>query len=200
MRLILVSLLLSLVSLKIQAISIEINPGESQIMWLGQKIAAGSEHKGTIKIKKGTVSIDQNRNLQGGSLTIDMTSIENQDLAGQWKKKLETHLHSDDFFNTDQFKEAYFKIVKVTPSRSDLFTVTGNLTIRGITHSESFDVRIENHHQFLKATGTIEFDRLKYGVSYNSEKKALKKLIAVAKDQIIKDQIKLELNLKTKNF
>ncbi len=197
---ILFNLVLAFLMAPLHAITLEVDPEQSKIHWQGQKIKAGSEHKGTLKIKKATVNVDQNRNLLGGTIVIDMLSLENIDLSGQWKKKLETHLHSEDFFNTQKFNEAYFKIVKVTPSRSDLYSVTGNLTIRGVTRSETFDVRVIRHPKQLQATGLIEFDRQNYGVKHNPEKPALRKALAIAQDQIIKDKVQIEIDIKTRTL
>ncbi|MEM7646534.1 MAG: YceI family protein, partial [Pseudomonadota bacterium] len=94
-------------------------------------------------------------------------------------------------------KTASFKITKVEPTRSNLYKVTGNLTLRGKTNPETFDVKIEKKGKTMVATGTIKFDRTKYGVTYNSEGGALKKAVKIAKDKIIKDEIQLTLNLTT---
>lgn len=176
---------------------VAIDTNTSSIEWSGQKKIPGEGHKGTVKIKKGTVNIDEKMKLVGGTLIIDMTSITNKDLSGKWKTKLEQHLNSEDFFDVAKNKEANFKITKVTPTRSDLFTITGNLTVRGKTHPESFDLKVEKKGKFMLASGQIEFDRNKYGVTYNSETSVLKKALKIAKDKIIKDNIVLTLNLKT---
>ncbi len=172
----------------------------SKIEWLGQKKLPGDDHKGTVKIKSGTINLNEKGVLTGGTLIIDMKSINDEDLSGKYKEKLETHLNSEDFFHTAKHPEASFKITKVEPTRSNLMKVTGNLTIRGKTNPETFEVKIEKKGKAMVATGAIKFDRTKYGVTYNSETKGLKKAVKLAKDKIIKDEVQLTLNLQTKKI
>ncbi len=170
----------------------------SQIKWTGEKRFTGDAHTGTVKLKKGTINLDKNNKLVGGTLVIDLTTIDVKDLSGEYKKKLESHLASDDFFNTKAHKEASFKITKVEPGRSNIYTVTGNLTIRGNTHPETFEVVVEKNGKSMKAAGEISFNRIKYDVKFNSEAGFLKKTVSIPKDKVIKDEIKLSLDLQTK--
>jgi polyisoprenoid-binding protein YceI len=179
---------------------VPIDTDASKIKWTGKKIVGDDSHTGTVKIKKGTVKLDKDNKLVGGSLVIDMTSIEDSDLSGKWKKKLEGHLESDDFFNTKEHKEASYKITKVEPGRSNVYTVTGNLTIRGKTHPETFEVIVEKNGKTMVAKGEIKFDRAKYGVKYNSEASFLKKTISIPKDKVIDDDIQLSINLQTEKL
>ena len=169
----------------------------SRIHWRGEKKIPGKGHKGTIQIKNGSVHLDQSKKLVGGSITIDMTSINVTDLSGKYKKKLTDHLNSDDFFDVQNHKEASFKITQVKALKSNHYQVTGDLTIRGKTNKESFKIKVEQKGDRMMITGQIQFDRTKYSVSYNSESSALKKAISIPKDKIIKDDISLTLQLQT---
>jgi polyisoprenoid-binding protein YceI len=181
---------------------VPLNTESSKVTWVGAKaLPGGDEHTGTVKVQKGTINLGQNGTLVGGTIVIDMTSIECTDLSGNYKKKLESHLKSEDFFLTDKHKQATFKITKVQSTRSNLYSVTGNLTIRGETHPETFDVIVteetDKKGKFLAAKGTISINRHKYGVTYNSETSVLRKLVKIAKDKIIKDDVSLTLDLQT---
>lgn len=176
-----------------------VDPKASTIDWLGQKIS-GDEHKGNIKLKSGTVSFDEKMQLTGGTFVIDMTTIEDTDLSGEWKKKLTDHLNSADFFDTAKHKEATFKITKVTPTRSNMFTVDGNLTLRGQTKPETFELKVEKKGDVMVGSGVVSVDRNKYGITYNSEESVLKKLVKLTKDKIIKDKFQLTLNLQTEKI
>ena len=199
MKAILISLILCTSSL-VWAKQVPIDTTKSTLNWLGQKKIPGGDHKGTVKIKKGTVNLDKNSKLTGGTLVIDMTTIEDTDLSGKYKKQLEQHLNSDDFFSTTKHPEATFKITKVEPTRANVYKVTGNLTIRKTTHPETFEVTLSKKGKTWMASGEITFDRTKYGVTYNSETWGIKKAIKIAKDKIIKDTIKLTLNLQTQSI
>lgn len=208
MKTILLSLVIFSCSMAI-AKQVPLDTTLSQVEWVGEKKVPGGDHNGTVKIKKGTVNLDESMKLTGGSVVVDLTTIEDKDLTGKWKQKLEGHLASEDFFSVKSHPEATFKITKVEPTRSNLYSVTGNLTVRGKTNTETFDVTITEKNltkdkkktKVLVATGTILVDRTKYGITYNSEKaNLLEKAAKVAKDKIIKDQFKLTLNLQTQSI
>ena len=180
-----------------QAKQVPLDTKTSILTWVGQKQVPGGDHNGTVKVKSGNVEFGKDMALTGGMLVIDMTSIDNKDLSGDWKKKLEGHLNSEDFFHVKKFPDAKFKITKVEKTRSDLVKVTGDLTIRDKTNSETFEVKVAQEGKTWVATGDLMFDRTKYGVTYNSQSWSLKNAVKVAKDKIIKDQIKLSLKLAT---
>lgn len=202
-------LLISLISLfltPVLAKQVPIDKEGSLIRWVGQKKVPGGAHNGTVKVQKGTININEKSKLVGGSIVIDMTSIEDKDLSGKWKKQLEDHLNSVDFFDVANNKEASFKITKVEPTRSNLFKVTGNLTLRGKTNQESFEIKIEKKtekakdgkkHSYYHATGTLKFNRTQYGVNFRSEESFLKNAAKFTKDKIISNDIQLTLDLKT---
>ena len=180
-----------------QTKSVPIDTKSSKIEWLGQKKIPGKDHKGTIGIKEGSAEFDDKMNLVGGSIIIDMTSIENSDLSGKYKKKLLDHLKSDDFFDVTNHKESSFKITKVEKLKDNSYNVTGTLTIRGQSNTETFKIKVEKKPGFMVATGQLNFDRTKYGVNYNSESSVLKKTVSIPKDKIIKDNVQLTLSLQT---
>jgi polyisoprenoid-binding protein YceI len=55
---------------------------------------------------------------------------------------LDTHLKEPDFFDADKFPTATFKSTKVQPLGGDKFTVTGDLTVHGITKSIVLDATL----------------------------------------------------------
>jgi polyisoprenoid-binding protein YceI len=48
-------------------------------------------------------------------------------------EKRDKHLRSEDFFNAEKYPDIKFKSNKVEKAGSDMFTITGDLTIRNIT-------------------------------------------------------------------
>lgn len=81
----------------------------------------------------------------------------------------DNHLRTSDFFATDEFD----KITFVTSSISDN-KVTGNLTIKGITHEETFDVEFngvsKNPMDGSQVTGFIitgKINRENYDMNFN---------------------------------
>ena len=101
------------------------------------------------------------------------------------ENKLVRHLESDDFFDVINYPTASFTITKSKPENS---SITGNLTIRGITNSETVS-EIFFDKELSTVSGSISFDRQKYGVSFKGS----------SKDMLISDDVDLKINLKLVN-
>lgn len=159
-KLILVLLALLVVS-TIHAQTKKINLKKSVITWTGKKVTG--EHSGTINFKEGTFLFEKKR-LIGGTFVADMTTLTNTDQTGKGKAKLEGHLKSTDFFNTEEYKTAklVFKTIKV--KKTDLYTITADLTIKGKTNAVKFDLLFKAR----TATASFSIDRTKYGIQYGS--------------------------------
>ena len=162
--------------------SLNINTSTSSVEWKGVMVGIYS-HNGFVSIKEGNL-VWQGNTITGGSITIDMETMTQSDsLYKTEENKLVAHLESPDFFDVANFPTATFEI---TSSEKSTNTVYGNLTVRGITGSEVvedviFDVEKKS------ATGTLKFDRQKYGVAYKGSKK----------DMLVGDEVEMTISLKT---
>lgn len=139
----------------------DVNVKTSSIEWVGTKVTG--KHNGTINLKSGNFLFKDNK-LAGGYFVVDMNSIVCLDLKGEYKSKLEKHLSSDDFFGVATYPEATFKITKIGLVTKTKYKITGDLTIKGKTLENSFNLEFEPN----KATGTIVIDRSKYDIRYGS--------------------------------
>lgn len=165
----------------------------SSLKWHGAKLAYG--HHGTIKIPEGTM-LTVDGKLKGGTATVDMTSIENTDIEDPGKKlKLETHLKSTDFFSADQYPIAEFVIVSVKDAEGEdgNANISGNLTMKGITHQISFPAKITISNETLAASALFSIDRSKWDVRFGSGS-----FFEDLGDKLINDEIDLSLNLVAK--
>ena len=135
---------------------------KSTLKWTGYHLAKSYEHNGNVKIKSGSLKVE-NGNITGGEFIIDMASISNNDLTDSKKNaKLVNHLKSDDFFAVEKHPEAKLVINKVEGSKA-----TGAVTIRGITEPISFEFKIEESDESkLVASASFNIDRTKHEVSY----------------------------------
>jgi polyisoprenoid-binding protein YceI len=144
----------------------QIDLEKSTVTWKGKKVTG--KHHGIIKLKEATLDMNDGM-LNGGSFTIDMQSLENSDLSGNMKGKLEGHLKSADFFNVAEFPTATLNLTKVssrgTPGD---FKVTGDLTIKGITKPIKFNAHIGESEGMMVAEADIMVDRSEYDVRYGS--------------------------------
>ncbi len=138
---------------------------QSTVHWTGRKVSG--EHHGDVQIKSGTLAVEDGK-LVGGSFVMDLTTIANHDLDGEYKGKLEGHLKSADFFDVDNHPEANFEITSVQDgAEAGTVTVSGNLTIRGVTKSITFDAQVqEASESAVKATADFNIAREDWGVNY----------------------------------
>jgi polyisoprenoid-binding protein YceI len=133
----------------------------SKVTWKGYKVTGS--HQGVIAIKEGQLTFKDEK-LVGGEFTIDMSSIENTDLEGEYKAKLEGHLKSDDFFGVEKFPTATLVFKKVKSTGKNSYEVTADLSIKDKTNPVTFDISIYGN----KATANIKIDRTKFDVRYGS--------------------------------
>ena len=161
-------LLVAVVSLSafkspVKPVAYTVDPAKSTITWVGKKVTGS--HNGTIALQSGTLNVD-GKKVTGGTFTIDMNSIKDADGS----TKLEGHLKADDFFGTAKFPTSTFVITKVAGSGAAL-TVTGNLTIKGITKPVTFPatVAVNADGTVSALAGKILVDRTKYDIRYGSK-------------------------------
>lgn len=160
---------------------------QSDVQWTGRKV--GGEHTGKIKIKEGSLDMEGNK-LIGGNFAIDMTTIENEDLSGEYKAKLEGHLKSDDFFGVATYPTASFVITQAKAKSGSEYEVTGNLTIKDITHEITFPATINTSGNQVTADAKIVVDRANYNVRYGSDS-----FFDNLGDKVIYDDFDLEVSL-----
>ncbi|QDP84195.1 YceI family protein [Chryseobacterium sp. SNU WT5] len=164
----------------------------SSVQWWGYKLAKteASSHNGVVNLTAGNVVMKGN-NIVGGTFALDMTSINATDLSGDSQAKLNNHLKNGDFFETDKFPNATYKITAVKKNNNKAFPylVNGTLTAKGITSPVSFPAKISlNNGVFNMISDKFSFDRQKFGIAYAS----------AAKDVIVKDEIDMMINITAK--
>ncbi|MGQ0644322.1 MAG: YceI family protein [Elusimicrobiota bacterium] len=177
--------------------TISLDPAKSVLKWTGRKVTGA--HNGTIRLKSGSAVVTKGR-LTGGEFTVDMTSIENEDIQDAASRaKLVGHLKSDDFFGVDKHPEAAFKVTGVKPlsgasgSGKPTHEITGDLTIKGITHPVTFPAHVKISGDKAEAKGSITVDRTKWDVRYGSGK-----FFQNLGDKMIHDDFSLDFHLVAK--
>ena len=150
----------------------KIDTNKSDVAWVGKKVTG--QHNGKIKIASGDLEVKGNV-VSGGIITIDMTTISNEDLKEKESNdKLLGHLKSADFFNVEKFPTAKFEIGKMTPNTKAVgknnYNVTGKLTIKGITKDVSFPATVVIAGNSLTANADFKLDRTLWDIKYGSGK------------------------------
>jgi len=140
----------------------EVNVSKSTVTWKAYKVTGS--HNGNINLKSGHLEM-KGKKLIGGEFVVDMSSITCNDLeAGSGKEKLEGHLKSEDFFGVESNPTSKLIFTSVKPMNDNSYTVTGDLTIKGITKPVTLVISMFEN----KATATIKVDRTNYDIKYGS--------------------------------
>lgn len=164
---------------------------QTKIYWHGTK--PGGEHNGFIKLKEGGNFVVEDGELIGGKFIIDMNSIVDIDIEDpDMNAKLVGHLKSADFFHVDSFPEATFVITKVEKSEAEGFnkTISGNLTMKNITHEVTFNANVKVKNGVVSAKSEdFVLDRTKWNVNYGS-----KSIFKELKDKFIHDEFTLTID------
>lgn len=141
---------------------------ESIVTWKGSKVFAPEQgHTGYVNISKGELLIEKGQ-LVGGTVEVDMNTLADEFHRGN--NKLISHLKSPDFFDVEKFPIATFAITQVARADGENINVTGDLTIKGITHAVTFPAKMEVKDGMVSANGHVIIDRTKWDVRYNSGK------------------------------
>lgn len=156
---------------------------KSIIKWKGSMLGVYA-HEGTVKLQEGNLLVNKG-NVTSGNFTVDLNTIITTDDDALYKmaprEKLIGHLKSDDFFSTEKFPEAFFEIKSV-----DGNTITGNLTIKGVTQQATITELTVNETDYeITATGNLVLNRQKFGVSYKN----------TMNDMVLADDIELKISV-----
>ena len=172
------ALVVALATVSVSAQTKKIDAAKSSINWLGKKVTG--QHNGTVNFKEGALVFKGKKVVGGNSLTAT-------DLQGEYQGKLNGHLKADDFFGTDKFPTAKLVFKKIATKAANVFAVTADLTIKGITKPVTFDLTTTAN----SATAKFNVDRTKYDIKYGSGS-----FFSNIGDKAINDEFELDVTLK----
>lgn len=174
-----------------EAVTYNVDVQQSEITWKGEKIAGA--HEGTIQLRDGSLLLEEGK-LVGGNFTIDMNTISNSDLEGEYKGKLEGHLKSDDFFGVEKYPTATLNISNVELKAGNTYQITGDLTIKDKTNQIQFPATVTTQGNRVTAEASITIDRSEYDVRYGSDS-----FFDNLGDKVIYDDFDLKVSLVAEN-
>lgn len=148
----------------------------SKLNWTGSKVT--KSHPGGFKTFKGEVTlVDGAPEKSKVALEIDVASL--------WtdSEKLAGHLKSPDFFDVKTFPNATFTSTAIVAGGAEgaTHTVTGNLTLHGVTKEISFPATITVGAEQVKARARFSLNRQDFGVKYTG-----------APDDLVRDGVLVE--------
>ncbi|WP_369752188.1 YceI family protein [Flavobacterium sp. WC2409] len=178
------ALVVVLSTVSVSAQTKKVDASASTISWVGKKVTG--QHNGTVNLKDGAL-VFKGAKLVGGTFTVDMTSLTSTDLSGEYQGKLNGHLKSEDFFGTEKFPTSTLVFKKIGAKAKNVYTVTADLTIKGITKPVTFDIAVNGN----TATTAFNVDRTKYDIKYGSGS-----IFDNLGDKAISDEFELAVALK----
>ncbi|MBJ6109764.1 YceI family protein [Hymenobacter sp. BT523] len=149
-----------------------LQPQLSTLGWEGKAVTHG--HNGTMNFSSGELLVKGNA-IVGGTVTVDMKTMKATDIKdAESQGKFVGHMSSDDFFGVATYPTSTFKIVSVAPIKgaakdADNATITGDMTIKGVTQRISFPAKVGVKGDLASATGKVTIDRTKFGLKYGSK-------------------------------
>jgi len=168
---------------------------QSRVEWTGTKPVG--QHHGSLTLKDGGLTVDNNT-ITGGNFTIDMTSLKVLDKDTNGTSKLAGHLSSGDFFDVAKHPTAAFEITSVKAGvdsaagkelvmKDATHTVTGNLTLKGVTKSVTFPAKIAVNDAMATADANFNIDRTQWGLVYGNDQSL--------GDKFIRPTVNIQLHL-----
>ena len=156
-----------------------ITPQNSQIAFVGSKVTGS--HNGSFGDFSGQIDYngtpEQSRvniNIKSESITTDTPD-------------LTKHLKTADFFDVAKFPESTFvsTAIKAGGDGGASHTVTGNLTLHGVTKSVTFPATINVTPEVATVDSTFSINRKDFGINY-----------AGAADNAIRDNVVMTLKIR----
>lgn len=159
-----------------------IDVAQSEIKAVGAKVTKTETVKftkwsGSAKVAGGKV--------QAVNVEVDVTSLD----AG--KPKLNQHLNSPDFFDTANHPKATFRSISIQEGSTETgmtHTVTGELTMRGVTKNVSFPMKLEVTDDHMKGESEFAINRQDWNIAYQG-----------APDDLVQDKVVLTVKLVAPN-
>ena len=111
-------------------------------------------------------------------ILIDMTSTWADD------EKLTEHLKSTDFFEVAQFPEARFEVTDFKKEPEPKATISGNLTLHGVTKNITFPVTVTEGTDSVKVDAKFNINRKEFGTVYPGKP-----------DDLIRNEVVIEFKL-----
>ena len=142
-----------------------IKAAESKVEFVGSKVT-GSHTGGFKKIDGFATTTPDGKDISGAEVTIDMTSTYSDN------EKLTGHLKSADFFDVEKHPTAAFRSTSIGKGATAAkmpdatHTVTGDLSLHGVTKGITFPAKITADGQGFRVASEFAIDRNDFEIKY----------------------------------
>ena len=156
-----------------------ITPANSKIEFVGSKVTGS--HNGSFQKFAGEIHYTGDITTSHVTITIETDSLTTD------TPDLTKHLKTADFFDVAKFPQAKFEstAIKAGGDKGASHTITGNLTLHGVTKSVTFPATIAVAPDAITVDSTFAINRKDFGINY-----------AGAADNLIRDDVVLTLKIK----
>lgn len=164
------------------AVKYAFDQGASKVTWVGSKVTG--KHDGAFGTFKGTVDVvDGSPEKSKVDVQIDAESLTSD------TEKLTGHLKSPDFFDVKAHPKASFVSTEIKKGGENgaTHTVTGNLTIKGITKTISFPATVTLNGDAANVDAEFAINRRDYSLNY-----------AGMPNDLIRDNVVIKLLIRAK--
>jgi polyisoprenoid-binding protein YceI len=165
-RILIATLLMSFAMAAGAADTYKIDPNHTHATFSFQHLGFSTFH-GKIPSRSGTITLDRAKKTGEIDVVFDLAAV----TTGV--KKFDDHLRGEDFFAVDKHPSATFQATRIVFKGDQPATVTGNLTIKGITKPVTLRVTSFNcgQHPMLKvpacgANASATINRSDFGLTY----------------------------------
>jgi polyisoprenoid-binding protein YceI len=151
-------------------------PETSKIEFTGSKVTG--KHDGGFKEFTGQLRVEDGRLADSGiqvEIIADSLWADNGKLTG--------HLKNQDFFEVETYPTAAFQSTSIKPADSGV-TITGDLTLHGVTKSISFPAQVEIANDKVHLTSEFYINRFDFDIKY-----------AGKADDLIREEVVIRLNV-----
>ena len=137
-----------------------IDPQHCKIEFIGSQVTG--THNGSFQKFSGEIDYTGNPETSRVSVTIETASLTADD------PKLTEHLKTPDFFDAAKYPQAKFVStgIKAGSDKSASHTVTGNLTMHGVTKSVSFPATISATADAINVDANFSVNRKDFNINY----------------------------------
>ncbi|TCC90334.1 YceI family protein [Pedobacter frigiditerrae] len=166
---------------------------KSKISW---KIETVGKHNGQILFSWGKLDYSPKGEPTAASFIMDMNKMTSLDRPTEkGRAEIDTELRSPGFFDVAVYPTATMIVKQIlkTPT-PNVFRVTGDLTIKGITHRIEFNAAIVKKGELITAKANFNIARKKWNIDFK-EKPNDWDFTAAIKNKMIDDDIQISLDL-----
>ena len=156
-----------------------ITPQNSKVEFVGSKVTG--KHDGSFQDFSGQIDYAGTPEQSRVSITMKADSLTTD------TPDLTKHLKTADFFDVAKYPEATFVSTAIKPGgdKGASHTVTGNLTLHGVTKAVTFPATISITPDVASVDSTFSINRKDFGINYAGQA-----------DNLIRDDVVLKLTIR----